>query len=409
MSKGTYNILVALAVLGLLVGAWGVVDRLLYGHASSTYGSYVPWGLWVVFYLYYVGLTAGAFLITILTYVFRVKRFAEIGRLATFTVLVALFCELVFIWFDLGHMFRVYRFLVTPSFTSLMTWFFLFTNIMLVIYLVESYLLLRGDLVSWSQDKNRKGRRLYELLALGRKTYGPEEQRRDEKWVRSLSILSLPMGLLFYGTNGALFAILLNRPIWNSAMTPLLFITAALLSGGALITFLVNVFHKDEQLVHYLGRVILYILLIFIFLEILQFFVGYQTGTLAILTSLNLIAFGPYWWSFWIIHLFFGCAIPVFLFITRPNDSKALALACFLIVVTFVSVRFNFVIPDLAVYKLEGLDATFFHRRLRTEYMPSFKEWLLSIWIISLGVLVFLAGMRWLPVLSSSRGGAKHA
>ncbi len=71
----------------------------------------MPWGLWVVFYLYFVGLTAGAFLITILTYVFQVKRFERIGRLSAFTVLVALLCELIFIWFDLGHMSRIYRFL----------------------------------------------------------------------------------------------------------------------------------------------------------------------------------------------------------------------------------------------------------------------------------------------------------
>ena len=58
------------------------------------------------------------------------------------------------------------------------------------------------------------------------------------------------MGLIFYGANGAFFAILLNRPIWNSALTPLLFIVAALLSGGALITFLIHVFHAaNEELV----------------------------------------------------------------------------------------------------------------------------------------------------------------
>ena len=34
-----------------------------------------PWGLWVAFYLFFLGLSAGAFLITIMTYVFRMKRF----------------------------------------------------------------------------------------------------------------------------------------------------------------------------------------------------------------------------------------------------------------------------------------------------------------------------------------------
>jgi Ni/Fe-hydrogenase subunit HybB-like protein len=409
MSSKSLKVITAVAVLGFIIGLWGLADRVLHGHLGSAYGSYVPWGLWVVFYLYYVGLTAGAFLINILTYVFQVKRFEHIGRLAVFTVLVALTCELIFIWFDLGHMFRVYRFGVTPSFTSLLTWFFLFTNVMLLIYLLEGFFLLRGDLIAWAREKSRKGAAIYRLLAFGRTNYGAEDAERDRNRVRTLSIWSLPIGLLFYGTNGAFFAILLNRPIWNSAMTPLLFVMAALLSGGALITFLIHVFEPDDDLVAYLGRIVLYLLAIFILLEALQFFVGYQTRTYAILTSLNLIAFGPYWWTFWIVHVALGTVIPFLLLFSRPTDSRAIAWACFLIVATFVSVRFNFIIPDLAVYKLEGLEQTFYHERLRTNYVPSLSEWLLSIWVISFGILAFLAGTRWLPVLSSRREGVEHA
>ncbi len=410
MKERGFKTLMALAVLGLIVGSWGIVDRFVHGHISMGFGSYVPWGLWVVFYLFFVGLTAGAFLITIITYVFQVKRFKSIGRLSAFTVLIALLCELTFISLDLGHMFRLYRFMITPSFTSLMTWFVIFTNVMVIIYLLESFFLLREDLVLWSQDKKRKGSSIYRMLALGKTSYEPEDRLRDENRVRILSIISLPAGLLFYGTNGAFFAILMNRPIWNSALTPLLFIMAALVSGGALITSLIYVFQHDDELVRPLGRIILFLLCGFIFLEILQFFVGYQTATVGLVTSLNLIAFGTYSWTFWVVHLLLGSLIPIVLFISRPNDSRAIAWACFLVVITFVAVRFNFLIPDLAVYKLEGLESTFFHRRLRTDYAPSLVEWLVSVWIISLGVLAFLAGTRWLPILSSNRrGGEEHA
>lgn len=409
MNGKGFNITVVLAVLGLTAGSWGMVDRFLNGHISMGFGSYVPWGLWVIFYLLFVGLTAGAFLVTILTYVFDVKRFKSIGRLSAFTVLIALLCELTFISLDLGHMSRLYRFLITPSFTSLMTWFVIFTNAMLVIYLLESFFLLREDLVLWSRDKNRGGNSVYRLLALGKSSYGQEDRLADEKRVHMLSIISLPVGLLFYGTNGAFFAILMNRPIWNSALTPLLFILAALLSGGALITCLIYVFQRDDELVRSLGRIILFLLTGYIFLEGLQFFVGYQTATTPLVTSLNLITAGPHWWTFWILHVVIGSLIPIFLLIGRPADSKVIAWACFLIVITFVTVRFNFLIPDLSVYKLEGLESTYFHPRLRTDYTPSLVEWLVSIWIISMGILVFLAGTRWLPVLSSRKGGAEHA
>ena len=120
--------------------------------------------------------------------------------------------------------------------------------------------LLREDLILWSQDKNRKGSSIYRMLALGKTNYEPEDRRRDENRVHTLSIISLPAGLLFYGTNGAFFAILMNRPIWNSALTPLLFIMAALVSGGALITSLIYVFQHDEELGRPLGRIILFLL-----------------------------------------------------------------------------------------------------------------------------------------------------
>lgn len=408
MNEKKFKILMTLGVLGLIIGSWGMGSRLIFGHASVSYGSYVPWGLWVVFYLLFVGLTAGAFLITIMTYMFRVERLKTVGRLSAFTVVVALVCELIFITLDLGHMERLYRFMITPSFSSLMTWFVIFTNLMLIIYLLESFFLLREDLIDWANDPRRKGQRIYRLLALNRTHYGIRDRNQDQSRVRLLSIVSLPVGLLFYGTNGAFFAILQNRPIWNSAMTPLIFITAALLSGGALITALIYAFHEDEELVKPLGQVILYLLVVFTLMEILQFFVGYQSKVTGIVTSLNLIAFGRYWWTFWIIHLFLGTLIPLFLLIKSPEQPKAVAWACFLIVITFVTVRFNFLIPDLAIYKLDGLEFTFFHPRLRTNYIPSVMEWLVSLWIISFGLIAFLAGSRWLPIHAPAGEGEKR-
>jgi dimethyl sulfoxide reductase membrane subunit len=289
-----------------------------------------------------------------------------------------------------------------------MTWFVLFTNIMLIIYALECFFLMRGKLVSWSLEK-RSGSSVYRLLALNKGSYTAEDSERDRRIVRRLSILSLPAGLLFYGTNGALFAILLNRPIWNSALTPVLFILAALLSGGSLIAFLISIFQRDEEIVRTLGRAVFLILILFLLVEFIQIFIGYQTGMVAVMASLDSIISGPHWWTFWLVHIVIGSVIPIALFVAGPNNAKAITWACFLIVVTFAAVRFNFLIPDLAVYKLEGLQNTFFHQRLRTEYSPTLNEWLVSIWIFSFGILAFISGMRWLPILSSGKGGSEHA
>jgi molybdopterin-containing oxidoreductase family membrane subunit len=121
-----------------------------------------------------------------------------------------------------------------------------------------------------------------------------------------------------------------------------------------------------------------------------------------------MIAFGPNWWAFWIVHIVIGSLIPLYLLFFRVNDVRYVAWACLLIVIALVAVRYNAVVPDLAAYNLEGLDRAFINRRLSTAYSPNLYEWLVSLWVVSLWVVVFLLGTRWLPVISPEKGGEQH-
>jgi molybdopterin-containing oxidoreductase family membrane subunit len=420
MNTNLFRRLIVPALIGLAFGVYGMYERLAFGLTPVAFGSYVPWGLWVSFYLFFLGLSAGAFLITILTYVLNLKHFEGIGPLSAFVVLISLFCELQFILLDLGSMYRAfYQFFLTPSFSSLMTWMFVLFNAMLLIYAVKTFLLIRGGLIRRANENTDMTAKIYGLLSLGQKTYTEEMSRKDNKWVHILAWISLPVGLLFYGANGAFFAILMNRPIWNSALTPLLFVVAALLSGGALVTFLIYILKqkdplnpegvcREDTLCLDLGKVILFLLSVFLVLEGMQFFVGYQTATTNIVTSLDLMVKGQAAWVFWFVHLLIGSLIPLALLVFGRHSSKAVSWACFLIFVTFIAVRYNFVVSDLAVYKLEGLETAFIHSRLTTHYVPNLNEWMVSVWIISSGLIAFVLGIRYLPVLAGWNGGKAH-
>src|SRR3990172_4098801 len=98
------RVLYALAGLALLVGVWGVYDRLSFGHTNTNYGSYVVWGLWVAMYLFFAGVAAGAFMISTLDLLFNIQSFKGTGRIALWTALVSLAAALISIWMALGHM-----------------------------------------------------------------------------------------------------------------------------------------------------------------------------------------------------------------------------------------------------------------------------------------------------------------
>ena len=408
MNENTFRMLLGLGGVGLLVGTLGMGVRLIFGHVYMAYGSYVPWGLWVAFDLVFLGLTAGAWIIAVLTYGFGMKRFERLGPLSVLTLLVSLLCEGIIISLDLGHPLRVYRFLVTPSFTSMLTWLVVFILAMWLNYLPWFYLLLREKFILWSQDPDRKGKDIYRTLAGGRTEYTDRDRERDQKRVRTLALINIPIGFLFFCVQGAFFAVVLNRPLWSSAFTPVLFMTAAFLSGSALIACLACIFQREEEVVAPLARIVRVLLIAFLILEAVQFFVGYRTDSPGTVAALNMIAFGPNWWAFWIVHIVIGSLIPLYLLFFRVNDVRYVAWACLLIVIALIAVRYNAVVPDLAAYNLEGLDRAFINRRLSTAYSPNLYEWLVSLWVVSLWVVVFLLGTRWLPVISPEKGGEQH-
>ena len=63
----------SLVIIGFFVGLFGIADRLLNGHSNLNYGSYVPWGLWVAGYIYLIGISAGAFMVAAVVYIFEIK------------------------------------------------------------------------------------------------------------------------------------------------------------------------------------------------------------------------------------------------------------------------------------------------------------------------------------------------
>lgn len=130
-----------------IVGLFGWYDRLVYGHLHANYGTVVPRGLGVTFY-YFVGPSAGAFLVSALVYVFEMKQFERIGRLAVFTTLVTLVIALLsIIWPDIGHMDRVWHIFAYPNVKSPMaviTWLY---AVYFLLLLFELWFLLRRDLI----------------------------------------------------------------------------------------------------------------------------------------------------------------------------------------------------------------------------------------------------------------------
>lgn len=404
MSKKSYNILLIVGIVGLAAGLVGLANRLLYGHVGMAYGSYVPWGLWIAFDLLFLGLTSGAYLIILLIYAFGQKQFERLAPLAVFCLLITFLCQGIIISLDLGHPFRVFWFFLTPSFTSMMFWLVASIFAMWLIFIPFFYILMRDRLFDWSQDSARRGQKIYKALLAGRTTYSDADRQSDQKKVKILAYIAIPVGLIFFAMPSAMFTDMLGRPSWDSALVPILYMGASYVSGCALITLLAAVFTPREDVFHVLRTMIISFLIIFLFMEFIQFFVGFRTDNPAAVVVLTKIVSGPSWWLFCVVHLFLGALIPLLLLTLRAHHPRAIAWACFLIIVGILAVRYNAVVPELMAYNIENRNLFFVHPRLSQAYAPNIYELLVGIWVSSLWLVAFLAGVRWLPVIPVKKG-----
>lgn len=383
------------------VGLVGWTDRLVSGHLNANYGSVVPWGLWVAAYIYFIGLSAGSFLISSLVYVFGMKRFERVGRLAVFTAVVTLFLALLSIWADIGHMGRAWHVLAYANFKSPMAWMIWLYSAYFALLLVELWFLFRRDFVGGRTAPGFRGA-AYRALTFGSRDASPACAARDGRVVRVLATIGVPVAIMFHGGVGALFGVVAARPHWHSGMFPILFLLSALVSGGALLTVIAAVFQdglrRNRETVLALGQMVLGLLLLDVLFQISEILVAGYGGVPGHLAGLRLVIGGPFWWVFWGWQLVAGTLVPVLLLAAPTRKSAAwVSVAGLLVAAGFLGVRLNIVIPGLAAEEIRGISRAFASARMTTHYVPSTTEWLLTLGVVGLGLLLFGLGELFLP------------
>ncbi|RUA17474.1 MAG: molybdopterin oxidoreductase [Clostridia bacterium] len=396
----------AVVIVMLVVGAVGLYWRLAYGHLMANYGELIVWGLWVAMYIYFIGLSAGSFLISALVYAFGVERFRPIARLALFTALIALLMALLHIWFDLGHMGRFYEVYTRPHFLSMMTWMVWLYTAYFILLLVEFWFETRQDLIRWGKKSGFTGF-LSRILSLGSKDTTTDSRKRDVKVVKVLGIIGVPLAIMFHGGVGALFGVVSARPAWHSGLFPVLFLVSALVSGGGLLLAIYAFLAPNrgsaehKSLVEDLGKLVLGLVLLDVIFTFAEYSIALYGAIPSDVAPLLKTMFGPFWYIFWIGQVGLGMIVPIILLSFKRSRSSALwaGLAGLSIVVAFVGVRLNIVIPPLTVPELKGLiEAVPGNPRLTTQYVPSMMEWFLTIGIIGLGLALFALGYSLLPI-----------
>ncbi|MDA8213313.1 MAG: polysulfide reductase NrfD [Clostridia bacterium] len=396
-----------------LLGFWALGVRLLEGLKVTGLTSYFSWGAWVVLYIFFIGLSAGSFLLSTMIYVFNMHSLEKVGRIALLSALFALIGGLLFVFIDLGHPERFWRSLVYWNTASVLVWEIRFYLLYILLVLAELWLVMREDLGELAKHGTGWRRPLARVLSLGYRPAVTSEGRNRQqaaaaRWVKILGILGVPMAVGVHGGTGSLFAVTIAKPFWNNSIVPVVFIVSALVSGAALVTFLYAFFAGEEEDKLGVLKSLAQLLILFIGIDLLlvaaEYLVGLYSGIPDDVEPMHQVIAGQYGLIFWLGQIGLAAVVPLLL-CSLPrtrNSSRWLGLAGLSAIIGIVAVRVNLILPAYTVPQLSGLEKAYVDSRLTYNYLPSGNELLTSIGLIAFLVLLFSLTWEALPLVKGN-------
>jgi menaquinone reductase, integral membrane subunit len=377
--------------LCIIIGIVSAVEVFWKGLYITNMTDSVPWGLWITIDLSSIALGAGAFTLSAVVYIFGLKRFQSIIRLAVFVGFIGYSSALLTLIMDIGRPDRFWHPWVFWNIHSVLweiTWCItIYLTIMLVEFapvIAESRLFSR---YTWIGKVAKVLHRLAPLLA----------------------VLGLGISLLHQSSLGATYGIVKSRPIWFKPSMPIMFILSAVAVGPSLtmaiayvIEWITGKKNVPNEVLRSIARFSGFAILVYGYIRFWDLAaVTYYGRTPSVSEAFSLLSQQtPYNFSFWIFEIIFGVIVPAILFLTpRFNRNPGyLVIGAFMAVFGVIVNRWNVTVGGLFV-PLNYSPGTLYQLE-PGKYFPALPEWGIAIGIIGYALLMLTLGVRFLPLFS---------
>ena len=306
--------LVLLAFLGWFQAALTFGVQVYKGLGIAGYAHPIFWGVYIVTFVFWVGIAHAGTLISAILYLFRSKWRNAINRSAEAMTVFAVMTAGLFPLIHLGRVYKFYFLLPYPNqrglwvnFKSPLLWDVFAISTYATISIVFLYVGLIPDLAI-ARDRTTGWRKLlYTILALG--WQGTARQwKSHNRTVLHLSGLATPLVLSVHSVVSWDFAVSIV-PGWHATIFAPYFVAGAIFSGFAMVLTVMIPVRRIYGLEHIIrdyhlenmSRFILLTSLIVGYAYVCEYFMAWYSGVEFERTAFFMRAFGPYWISTWIM------------------------------------------------------------------------------------------------------------
>ena len=379
-----------IAFLGGVIGVGLVTAYTVFsqGLVVTNMSDMAPWGLWIVLDLSCIGLAAGAFTISAITYLLGREAFQPLARIAVFVGLLGYSGALMALIMDIGRPDRFWHGWVFWN-THSMLW-----EVTMCITLYFSVLLLE---VFPMVIEHPIFNRLSGLQALG---------HRIHHFAPILAIMGLCLSLLHQSSLGATYGVVIGRSaLWRSTM-PLLFIVSAAAVGMAFtvhLTLIVQWFKQRElvpvNILYEVGQIAGGVLLFYLYMRFWDTTAGTYGYVPGRSEAENVLINGEFAVTFWIWELLLGGVVAAILLIRARGRQSivSLTVGSGLAITGLVKNRWHTTLLAFTQPLSENPPMT---NTVIAPYTPALSEWLIMFGILAILAFIFSLGMRFLPAFN---------
>lgn len=400
-----WHLAFALAQGAALLLLLPVLYQLFFG--LGIYGITNPngWGLFIVNFVFWVGIGHAGTLISAILFIFRQNWRTSINRSAEAMTIFAVMTAGVFPLIHVGRTLVAFWLVpypaeraLWPQFRSPLLWDVFAVTTYFTISLLFWY---QGLIPDWAtardRAKNKFFRILYSVLSFGW-TGSARDWNHYERAYRQFAFLAAPLVLSVHSIVSFDFAVSLI-PGWHTTIFPPYFVVGAIFSGFAMVVTLLIIMRKLYGLEHYItikhleqmNKVILATGVIMLYSYGTEFYIAWYSGHEYEQYQFLNRPFGFYAIPFWIM-IICNCIAPhLFWFKKLRTSIPVMFVVSILVNIGMWFERFNIFIISLHRDFLPGSWGV---------YVPTIWDWATTIGSFGLFFTLFLAFSRAFPVIA---------
>jgi formate dehydrogenase iron-sulfur subunit len=413
------RLLYLIAGLGIVIALWRFANGI--GAVSNLNQGY-PWGFWIGFdILAGIALAAGGFVVAALVHIFGGERYHPLVRPAIFTAFLGYLLFITGLLVDIGRPWTFWQMIIfwhheSPMFE--VGWCVMMYTTILFLEFVPAVLEKYKKTVWLERWRTYSPwiawalvvlftialiRTVAWVVAVGgvlllfQILVHRGVIRRDPRVPTLLIIAGVLFSTMHQSSLGTVFTMVPHKlhPLWYSPILPVLFFTSAVMTGLAMVIVEATLSARylrrppESDLLSGIGRGLWWALIVYL---------GLRTLDLAVRgAAAEAFAVTPQSLAFW-LEILVGVVIPLAMLVSRDSVSsdRGLFWASLLVVIGLVINRLNVAITGI-------------HAATAERYVPHWMEIAVSAGIVSAGILVYRAVVRWLPVIEEHQHADRTA